>query len=298
MACGGTSGSKICSEVLVIVARRLMWWGCSMTLRPTGPTAVSARVCRRSALPGGRRQDLAVSFRSYQTPASHSGSLGSSPRLTPLTEPAPPHSGSSLQVVLTTPIAGPGAPRPSWASRPFLRAPCHEISVHAKSTHELPSSFAVGLQSLLGAVPAESPERASGAMSVVGYLVDVSDPTNYHEVFAGRVSVGRAESNDIKIASRSVSSHHAEIELDPAARKPKDGIGQVADLGSRNATFVNEVRVLNSSAKIEWGAVLRFGYDNTTYRLVQELDEPKGATRACLLEQSLVVPCLAPRYAE
>ena len=113
-------------------------------------------------------------------------------------------------------------------------------------------------------------------MSVVGYLVDVSDPTNYHEVFAGRVSVGRAESNDIKIASRSVSSHHAELELDPATRKPKDGIGQVTDLGSRNATFVNEVRVLNSSVKVEWGAVLRFGYDNTTYRLLQELDEPKG----------------------
>jgi hypothetical protein len=117
-------------------------------------------------------------------------------------------------------------------------------------------------------------------MSVVGYLRDVSEPENYFEVFAGRVTVGRAESNDIKISSRSVSSHHAEIEIEPSARPPKM---VVTDLGSRNATFVNEVRLLGSSRAVAWGDVVRFGYDTVTYRLVQELEGPKGLMPSCFL---------------
>jgi len=113
-------------------------------------------------------------------------------------------------------------------------------------------------------------------MSVVGYLRDVADPGNYFEIFAGRVTVGRAESNDIKIASRSVSSHHAELEIEPSARPPKM---VVTDMGSRNATFVNEVRLLGSNRPVSWGDVVRFGYDTVTYRLVQDLDVPgRGKT--------------------
>jgi pSer/pThr/pTyr-binding forkhead associated (FHA) protein len=113
-------------------------------------------------------------------------------------------------------------------------------------------------------------------MSVVGYLRDVSEPENYFEVYAGRVTVGRADSNDIKIASRSVSSNHAEIEIEPSARPPKM---LVTDLGSRNATFVNDVRLLGSSRAISWNDAIRFGYDTVTYRLVQELEEQQGSPR-------------------
>ena len=41
-------------DTLVVVARRLAWWGWSMTLRPAGPSAVADSVCSRSAL-GMRR---------------------------------------------------------------------------------------------------------------------------------------------------------------------------------------------------------------------------------------------------
>ena len=105
---------------------------------------------------------------------------------------------------------------------------------------------------------------------IAGYLRDVAEPDNYHEVFVGRTTIGRAEGNDIKITSRSVSSHHAEIEIDEKGRPPKM---VVTDLGSRNATFVNEVRLLGSNRVVSWGDVVRFGYDSVTYRLVKELDE-------------------------
>jgi pSer/pThr/pTyr-binding forkhead associated (FHA) protein len=116
-------------------------------------------------------------------------------------------------------------------------------------------------------------------MSVVGYLRDVAEPENYFEIFAGRVSVGRADSNDIKLTSRSVSSHHAELEIEPSARPPKM---VVTDLGSRNATFVNEVRLLGSSRAVAFGDVVRFGYDTVTYRLVQELEGPRGQAPAAI----------------
>jgi len=132
----------------------------------------------------------------------------------------------------------------------------------------------------------------AGTMSVVGYLRDVSEPENYFEIYAGRVAVGRAESNDIKLASRSVSSHHAEIEIEPSSRPPKM---VVTDLGSRNATFVNEVRLLGSSRAVAWGDVVRFGYDSVTYRLVQELEGPKGKAPAdaCPPAVRLALRCCA-----
>lgn len=125
-------------------------------------------------------------------------------------------------------------------------------------------------------------------MSVVGYLRDVAEPENYFEIFAGRVSVGRADSNDIKLTSRSVSSHHAELEIEPSARPPKM---VVTDLGSRNATFVNEVRLLGSSRAVAFGDVVRFGYDTVTYRLVQELEGPRGQALAAICPLLVVRWC-------
>ena len=56
---------------------------------------------------------------------------------------------------------------------------------------------------------------------VAGYLRDVAEPDNYHEVFVGRTTIGRAEGNDIKITSRSVSSHHADTAMTMAGTSIK-----------------------------------------------------------------------------
>lgn len=51
------------------------------------------------------------------------------------------------------------------------------------------------------------------------------------------------------------------------------------DLGSRNATFVNDIRVMGTSKTIKWGDVLRFGYDRPAYRLVKFEDLHKQESK-------------------
>ena len=77
-------------------------------------------------------------------------------------------------------------------------------------------------------------------MSVVGYLRDVKTFEDVYELVDGKNSVGRGDGNEIKISSRSVSNNHAVIEVDVSQRQ---FYMVVKDLGSRNATWVNEVGV-------------------------------------------------------
>jgi len=90
-------------------------------------------------------------------------------------------------------------------------------------------------------------------MSVEGYLRDVSEPENYFEVYAGRVTVGRADSNDIKIASRSVSSNHAEIEIEPSVRPSKMLVTDLRPAGLRHGLFFSSHILLFFVKKINKG---------------------------------------------
>jgi len=107
------------------------------------------------------------------------------------------------------------------------------------------------------------------AGDVVGYLRDVNDGDNLYEVPEGRISIGRAEGSHIRLEDKSVSGVQAEIDINLASRPPKITLH---DLGSRNGTFVNEVRVMGTSKGIKWGDVIRFGYDKKTYRLIKVED--------------------------
>lgn len=75
-------------------------------------------------------------------------------------------------------------------------------------------------------------------MSVIGYLRDIKTLEDVFELVDGKNSVGRGDGNEIKISSRSVSNNHAVIEIDISQRQ---FYMAVKDLGSRNATWVNEV---------------------------------------------------------
>jgi transcriptional regulator with GAF, ATPase, and Fis domain len=78
-----------------------------------------------------------------------------------------------------------------------------------------------------------------------------TDERGSHEVLlSGRGGVGAAAGNLIEIADATVSRIHAELE-------PRDGAVWVRDLGSRNGTFVSNVRV--AEAEIPDGGTLVVG---------------------------------------
>ena len=58
-------------------------------------------------------------------------------------------------------------------------------------------------------------------------------------VFSGseRMTIGRAEDNNVIVEDSAMSRHHAEIILHP------DGTAEIKDRGSRTGTFVNDQRV-------------------------------------------------------
>ena len=53
----------------------------------------------------------------------------------------------------------------------------------------------------------------------------------------GRLTIGRDDNNDLQITDEKVSRHHAEIS------RENGGSAVLRDLGSRNGTFVDEVRL-------------------------------------------------------
>jgi len=68
----------------------------------------------------------------------------------------------------------------------------------------------------------------------------------------GRMMIGRVEDNDLRLVGEKISRHHAVIELDP------DGRAVLSDLGSRNGTYVDGVRLAEPRV-LEGGERLRFG---------------------------------------
>jgi hypothetical protein len=73
-------------------------------------------------------------------------------------------------------------------------------------------------------------------------------------IFADRISVGRARTNDVVLRHHSVSKFHAWFECD------EDGRFYLCDAKSTNATLVNGVQIPKSSPmQVEAGDEVRFG---------------------------------------
>lgn len=89
-----------------------------------------------------------------------------------------------------------------------------------------------------------------------------------YELVVEKTVVGRADKNTLVIRDESVSSSHCEILLHGAEII-------VVDLGSRNGTFVNGVR-LDKQSGVKSGQTIRFG--NVEARL--ELDPADSGTEA------------------
>ena len=87
----------------------------------------------------------------------------------------------------------------------------------------------------------------------------------------GRLRIGRAADCDLVLSHPSVSRGHAELE------SQSDGTWRLADLGSKNGTFVDGARVSNTSiARSGW---LRFGDVHCELTLLDALAAEAQATR-------------------
>ena len=74
-------------------------------------------------------------------------------------------------------------------------------------------------------------------------------------------SVGRSSTCDIILdRSKSISGSHAELIIE------EDGSATLVDLNSLNGCFVNEVRVQAAECPLQQGDVIRFGYDEESFR--------------------------------
>jgi adenylate cyclase len=95
-----------------------------------------------------------------------------------------------------------------------------------------------------------------------------------YRIQAGTTTVGRASKSDLCIPEASLSREHARIEIGP------DG-AFVTDLGSRNGTFVNGLKV--GTSRLKNGVKLQFG--NVVFRF--EDDPPESMTATGTFESSL-----------
>ena len=77
-----------------------------------------------------------------------------------------------------------------------------------------------------------------------------------HDLQDEKITVGRLADNSLQIDDGSVSSRHAEIEMDA-------GIFHLHDLGSTNGTFVNGEQV--TDAVMRHGDEVRFGLVETVF---------------------------------
>jgi pSer/pThr/pTyr-binding forkhead associated (FHA) protein len=74
-------------------------------------------------------------------------------------------------------------------------------------------------------------------------ITDPSAETQIFEITTPTISVGRAETNDLRLDHKSVSRHHVRITVLPG------DITLVNDLGSMNGTFVNNIQIQETGLK-------------------------------------------------
>ena len=84
--------------------------------------------------------------------------------------------------------------------------------------------------------------------------IKVAEPEGTHRAYSfaqKEISIGRLPTNDVVLASGSVSKFHAKLEVDSSGVK-------ITDLRSTNGTFVNGAR-LTVGARIASADVIRIG---------------------------------------
>lgn len=97
--------------------------------------------------------------------------------------------------------------------------------------------------------------------------------------------IGKGPQNEIVLTDASVSSTHAMISF-------ADGVFTISDLGSRNGTFVNEVR-LTEPRRLQHGDLIKMGHCAITFRL-KEAETTQSIPRTILLGDNPPPPPVPP----
>ena len=108
-----------------------------------------------------------------------------------------------------------------------------------------------------------------------------------YELGDGKISIGRAMTNDIVLEDAAASRHHAEFRVDEAAKKVS-----IVDLDSTNGTFVNHERI-SGECVLKANDVIRIG--QVIFNLVSPGDEnetKQGATGTHLFTRELLLESL------
>ncbi|KAL0210630.1 hypothetical protein RCL1_005066 [Eukaryota sp. TZLM3-RCL] len=92
-------------------------------------------------------------------------------------------------------------------------------------------------------------------MTILAFL---DSPIQRFELTKEKTLIGRDAACDIVLDSQSVSKQHALISINGDR-------ASLADLDSRNGTFINETRISSKSLPLPLKCNLRFGYDNVYY---------------------------------
>jgi hypothetical protein len=92
--------------------------------------------------------------------------------------------------------------------------------------------------------------EAASAQAQVSILTRIDNGQNHSVVLRGRTTIGRDRDNDLPLAMRSVSRHHAVL-------MPGFRTAFVQDLSSTNGVLVNQRRV--RCARLEHGDIVDFG---------------------------------------
>jgi len=104
--------------------------------------------------------------------------------------------------------------------------------------------------------------EAGDAPTASGFRLTVLDGDGTYEATGARCAIGTHESNDLRLTDPKVSRFHCEILFDgPEAR--------VRDLGSRNGTIVDGVRV--NDAFLRSGSVLKLGSVSIRFDVLEQV---------------------------
>ncbi len=131
---------------------------------------------------------------------------------------------------------------------------------------------AVGIMAIIAGIMFKSLRRVSSrstpastaSMGVPMLVFERTGETIILEKLPARI--GRGKSNDVNLAFRHLSRQHAQIYINHQAF-------YLADLGSKNGTFVNGKRIRNQSIALHNGDKLKFGRDvQTVFRIQVDME--------------------------